>query len=72
MSVQLRSIPSPPRRFLAKDPLTTGGFECPDLRGAILVFGSDSGIADHHCANLSPIEWLVQYVYARLRTSKTA
>src|SRR5260370_15467445 len=64
--------PVPPSAggLLAIDALATGGFErC--LGGGVLVVGGNSGVADQHCINVSPIEPVMQYLFATQEAPQT-
>ena len=57
-------VPASAGGLLAINTLATSGLERSYLGGGVLIVGGDSGVADLHCTNVSPIEPLMQYLFA--------
>jgi hypothetical protein len=57
-------VPASAGGLLTVDALATSGFQRSHLGGGILVVGGDSGLAYLHCSEVSPIESIMQYLYA--------
>ena len=62
--VECCPIPSSSGSLLFIDALATGGLQSRHLDGGVLIIGGDSGVADLHCSNVSPIELVTQYLFA--------
>src|ERR1017187_3263267 len=62
--MKFRPVPASAGSLLPIDAFTTSGFERRYLGGGDLVVGGDSGVADQHCTNVSPIELVMQYLFA--------
>ena len=62
--LKLGTIPTSTRRLLPIDPLAPSSLERGHLDGRVLIVGRDSGLADLHCSNVSPIELVMQYRFA--------
>ena len=57
--------------LLPIDALATSGVERRHLGGGVVIVGGDSGVADLLCTNLSPIEPLMQYLFATREPQET-
>ena len=62
--VQFGPVPGSARRLLAKDALAPCRFERGHLNCGVLVIRRDAGVADQHCANLSPMVSIKQQCFA--------
>ena len=57
-------VPASAGGLLPIDALAPSGLERRHLGGGVLIVGGDSGVADLHCTNVSPIESVTQYLFA--------
>src|ERR1022692_4513396 len=79
-AVRRRTDEYPPARLLLpgglepqrSDAFATSGLQRCHLGGGVLIVGGDSGVADLHCTNVSPIEPLMQYLFATQESPQTS
>jgi len=62
--MQFRSVPAPARRFLAIDSLAPHRPKRSHLHGGFLLARGDTGVAEQHCANVSPRVSIKQHLFA--------
>jgi hypothetical protein len=62
--MQFGPVPAPTRRFLAIDTLAPRQLERTYLRGGFLFASGDTGVADQHCAKVSPKVSIKQHLFA--------
>ena len=68
--VKFWPVPASAGGLFPIDAFAPGGLESRHLDGGVLIVGGDSGVADLHCSNVSPIESVTQYLFATHKAQK--
>jgi len=62
--VKFGPVPASAGGLFTIDARATGGLERRRLGRGVLLDGGDTGVANQHCINVSPIPLITQYLYA--------